>query len=765
MDANDLPRRVSSPTPPARQVYLQPSSPNLRPASGSESSFRAQAPPRTSSASLGSPHLSRPLPPISTSLSSRLSTQDLPTVERPRDNSAATTAKVPTSAAASDFLVSRSPSAEGHRLDVEKGLAVAGAASGDEKEGDEKEPLSVDMIPFEDDEDAESLVMSPSKTTGKKSLTFRGVTVARAAALKEEPEAEPFGQSVRRTLLWLLMTRMPLVIVLVLLVVLTNTQWWMGRPSDIVFMQQLLTAAVGLILGVLIREFTFMAQGALAATWVFRPHKSSIPVAEAIQFGNPALLINSAGVSFFDIGIVVMLPVLAVLFNVVYKFGITVEDNASPWSGLIRTGFLTQFMDTRTVMTESCQGVYDSCKWDIFQPNYTFSATKPSLSDYSFAPGIDYGKQTDNGLGYVLIGGDVPQIDDEFKRNVKGMAFKQVFVNSTVDCSRTVFDAPWITSCAGGVQGLTYNDTTEVRNVTVCPPVSNVLVMSITFYNTSLGLSCLVTSALSLRNVVATPDLNSWIIAHAPDTPKDADGPKIASLTPLNASTMAEMQQEMTGFGVTSVSMRVDRSDPPYVCFGTQGTGCRGLSPSFEAEVAANLAVTFAGYVFWFLHDKTDTTPYTPPAGAIGPDHREPLPGRIQFKGDGKDPWVNVWGPVGVLNLTATPGMTSIAGAYAETLLIRNQYVAVRFWLLALLVLPLMELLMAFVKFLYRSHAFEPVCGFVWTIRKINVEVAADANGLGLRQVLAYARNLKLDWKDDSEGALALSLARSARGT
>ncbi|KAJ3180116.1 hypothetical protein HK101_009980 [Irineochytrium annulatum] len=674
------------------------------------------------------------------------------TADLSRDVSAGTMADgADATATGPDFLVSQSPSSGEmrHRRDVGAG-AVDTDNGGVFDDGKKTGALAVyeeepDSVPFGDDEDAESL-KSP-KSVGK-SLTFGGVTIARAAALKEDSTAEPFSDS------WLLMTRMPLVVLLLLLVVLTNTQWWMSRPSDIVFMQQLLTAAVGLILGVIIREFTFMAQGALAATWVFGKHKSAIPVAEAIQFGNPALLINSRGASPFDVGIVVMLPLLAVLFNVIYKFGIVVGDNASPWTGLIRTIYLNTGMDTTTVMTATCQNIQDLCKPAIFQPKFSFQAGTPSLSDFSYAPGVEFGKQTGSGLGYRLIGGDVPSIDDVFKRNVGGMSYKQVYLNTTVDCSHSSSSPPWITSCPGGVHGLSWN-VSDISNLTYCPPVSNVVNVSMAFQDEgSLGLSCLLTSAVWLRDVVATPFRKSWSIKPS------------SILTPLNASTLVGSQVEHVNWFVKD-TLDLFHKNGANVCFGSEVTGCRNQSSSFVAEVAAALAVSFSSNIYWFLHNHPDDPEYIPPPG-IPADHKEPLPGRLQLKGDGTDPWVEVWGPEGVVNLTATPNTnilaanyTSIPGAYAGTMLIRNQYVAVRSWLLVLLVLPLMELVMAFIKFMYRSHAYEPICGFVWTIRKVNAEVAADANGLGLRQVLAYARNLKLDWKDEADGPPALSLARS----
>ncbi|KAJ3180118.1 hypothetical protein HK101_009982 [Irineochytrium annulatum] len=672
------------------------------------------------------------------------------TADLSRDVSAGTMADgADMTATGSDFLVSRSPSpGEMHHRHVDAGALNAddgGVFDNGKKTGalavDEEEP---DAVRFRDDEDAESL-KSP-RGVGK-SLTFGGVTVARAAALNEEPE-ESMEKSVRRTLCWLLLRRLPLAVLLVVLVVLTSTQWWMARPSDIVLMQQVLTAAVGLIIGVLVREFTFMAQGALAATWAFRKHKSSLPVAEAIQFGNPALLINSAGVSPFDIGVVVMLPVLAVLFNVIYKFGITVENNTSPWTGLIRTVYLAQDMDTRSVMTDGCRGVVDRCKVDILQTNFSFANDNPaSLTGYS-APGIVYGHETDDKHGYTLVGGDVPQIDEAFKANVVGMAYKQVLVNTTVDCSNSVDPSPRITSCPF-FGGLTTNGTELVTNVTYCPPISNVLNMSLTFTtNTSLPtlFSCLLTSSVWLRDVVATPDLDSWAVTQSS-----------ASLSPLNASTLAATQHELMSAMVSTTTDEV-HTDPPINCFGPQGLMCPGQTPHIESAVASVLAVDFTVNIFKYLHNHVETSDTI----AVG-DSREPLPGRLLFKGDGRDPWVEVLGPVGVVNFTATPNYTSIVAANAGTRLVKNQYVTLRPWLLALLLLPLVELIMALVKFMYRAHPFEPVCGFVWTIRKVNAKVATDANGLSLRQVLAYARNLKLDWKDDDEGPLALSLARSRK--
>ncbi|KAJ3108409.1 hypothetical protein HDU96_007525 [Phlyctochytrium bullatum] len=96
--------------------------------------------------------------------------------------------------------------------------------------------------------------------------------------------------------LYIILCRIPLMTFLAAVVGITHSNFWREKTHryDLVFMQQIVTGIIGLIVALMMRDTAWMAQGAVAAAWSFRKRGVSLVTAEAIQGGYPGLVFKTS---------------------------------------------------------------------------------------------------------------------------------------------------------------------------------------------------------------------------------------------------------------------------------------------------------------------------------------------------------------------------------------------------------------------------------------------------------------------------------------
>ncbi|KAI8850166.1 hypothetical protein BC829DRAFT_432087 [Chytridium lagenaria] len=532
--------------------------------------------------------------------------------------------------------------------------------------------------------------------------------------------------------LYIIILRLPIIVMLFFLILFTNSRWWQDnqhRFGSTVFWQQALTAIVGALLAALMRDCAWMVQGAIAASWSFRKKGMALPVSEAIQDANP-LLIFQTTTSLTDKAMVLLVPIFCGLLSVVYKFGITVRETTEPWDGLVRTGLLRQFMDQRNIVLNGCNDQYSACKSKSLDELYGVKAHVPDLDDYSFMDGVQVGKRISS-TAYRLEAGDVPSINAAFRSKVRGgIAYKQVFIKTIVDCGRKAAN-PWTLDCTSviGPERLPIrgNGTdSDLQDFRICSPYQNSQLRGLmTFYQDSLDLSCLFNASVVLRDVIATTFDFSWKVT--------AVGPE----KPIGDNVLWANRIGLIYWGPRGLSSIID-TNAGIACYGG-GSVCKGRTDAFDLEIASRLSQQMAEWIFWFLHSNKDPMP----------EDEElliPFPGRKLL--NYPSPWFEVVGPTSKLNMTSMQGSHLIAGANASASILRNTYVNAEYWLFCFAALTLVQIAAAGVKIYYQCHPLESVGGLVWTLRKVAPEVAHDVHGLRLSELLQYSTSLQLERND-----------------
>ncbi|KAJ3206231.1 hypothetical protein HDU67_008304 [Dinochytrium kinnereticum] len=525
----------------------------------------------------------------------------------------------------------------------------------------------------------------------------------------------------------LVIIRLPIILLLYATIIFTHVEWWKTNQIKLgsaVFWQQVLTAIVGLLVAFLIRDCAWMLQGALAAAWAFRKSGMSLPVSEAIQFGYPMLIFKTSS-GWVDKGMVLFIPILCAVLTVVYKFAITVQESVTPWNGIMRMSMIDWALDQRPVVLASCSDAYAACKSKYLNERFGTKSNVPDLDDFSYADGVEVGKSISS-TAYRLHVGDVPQINSDFRASVRGgVTYSQIFLKSNIDCGRKAAE-PWALNCSSviGPDRLpTGNATsTSVQNFTLCSPYENSQIRGVvTFLESSLDVSCLFNISVVLRNVSATTDRFSWKVV--------ALGPEV----PIGDSVLWANRIGLTYWVPRSLGefISANGGTPCYAW----GAVCKGKSKAYELELGSRVINQLNGWIFQFLQQDKNPMP-------LDEERMIPFPGRQYLKYPSE--WVEVMGPVSLLNTTAGVDSQFIVGAFGSAVVLKNTFVTVEYWVFAFSALIIIQMMAAAVKVHYQCHPLEPVGGLVWTLRKVAPEVAQDLHGLTLMELLNYTASLKL---------------------
>ncbi|KAJ3113444.1 hypothetical protein HDU96_003384 [Phlyctochytrium bullatum] len=487
-----------------------------------------------------------------------------------------------------------------------------------------------------------------------------------------------------------------------------------------------------------------MVQGALAAYWAFRNKGKALAVAEAIQSGYPAIVFKTSDV-WADRLVVLVVPVIAALLSVIYKFGITVKEADNPWSGYIRTGLMDYYMDQRKVTLETCQDQYAACKSRNLDPTYGIITIAPDLEDYSFLDGVQFGKAV-SPSAYRLDVGDVPSVSNTFRASIRGGIFyNQIFIRSSIDCGRNG-DNPWDPpSCPAGSNIIgpdrLPSPILDVRNVTLCDRSEASQIRGVvTFANSSLDVSCLFNMTVSLRDVAAEADQLVWKVR-----------PLGGGETPIGDDNLRTVIPKLAFFIPRSFPNSVSKPNENLTCF--RNRVCKQQSRAFAVELGSYLIQQMDGWTYQFLQwNKNPLPPGSPPEEYI-----LPIPGRLRLSYPA--PWYQVMGPdPKQLNLTVQDGAVMIVGANAKAKLVRATYVAVEPWLLLFCGLVVLQVIAAALKVKYQCHPLEPVAGLTWALRKLDPDVAKEVHGMRLAEFLEFTENLELT--KDGYGATGVSIRK-----
>ncbi|KAJ3102073.1 hypothetical protein HDU97_000787 [Phlyctochytrium planicorne] len=540
------------------------------------------------------------------------------------------------------------------------------------------------------------------------------------------------------------------------MVIMTRTQWWSETTQSTVLMQQSVTAAAGLLISSIIRDTCWMAQGCLAAYWAFRQDTIlPLPVSEAIQIGMPSLIINTRA-PVLDKAMILLIPFISVLLAALYKFGITVGKREGEWKGIVRTVFASQPLDIRPIIVEGgCNQTYDPCKQHYLIPKVGVTISSPDLLDPKFAEGVE-NSTVDTSTSYSIHLGDVPSIDFEIRERLhSGISFTQVYMRAAMDCGRQTLN-PWPDPCpltsttsptamppTSGT--LISNSSNHVSRLSVCNPIRDSRYEGVlTYSQDSLNLSCLYNISVFLRNVTAYPVNAGWNVVPMYGEADEVSEMPEGQLMPIGNQVLHPNRIGFSYWSPLSLSNEVITSSG-FPCFGPV---CKGKSSQFEAAVAANSVFRMSLYAYWFLHSSNDDELPT----------EEPLegfPGRVVLDDETSangTKWIKVWTPTGLRNVTNPPGRRSIVGAEATMRILEGTFVQVEYWLLAFGLLVIFQIVFAAIKIWNHSHPLEAVGGFVWTLRKVDSKIAAEACGVGLADLLDMSREMRLGRVEDVDG-------------
>ncbi|KAJ3101902.1 hypothetical protein HDU96_009838 [Phlyctochytrium bullatum] len=505
-------------------------------------------------------------------------------------------------------------------------------------------------------------------------------------------------------------------------IITTRSEWWASNTEATLFAQQAATAVVGFFVGSMVRDASWMAQGALASGWAFRSRsKLALAVAEAIQIGVPSLIFNTRE-DLIDKGIIMVIPLVAGLLNAVYKFGITIGRRISYWRGIIRTVYVDQPLDLRPVIVwGGCNGTYDPCKQQKLLSRIGAVNAYPDLDDFAFTQGVDFGRATTN-TSYTLKSGDVPSMDFAVRgRILWGVRFTQLYMESMMDCSRSPAD-PWPDTICDVPNRTVVGNSTEVSRFTVCNPVQQSQIRGVvTFFPQSLNVSCLYNISVFTREIAATPINATWDIS------------VLSPPVPIGNDVLTPTRIGMKYFSPLRLSQAIKR-DTQFPCFGAV---CKDNSKDFVSGVSANAIFMLTNHVYWFLHSNKD-----PEIAEEEP--LVPFTGRVLLSGNTTTSWLPVWTATGLQNLTAAPGAWALVGATADMAIVDGTFVQIEYWVLAFGLLVVLQIVTAAVKIWNHTHPLEAVGGFVWTLRKVDPDIAKDFWGVGLAELLNRSRWLTL---------------------
>ncbi|KAI8850168.1 hypothetical protein BC829DRAFT_390002, partial [Chytridium lagenaria] len=389
--------------------------------------------------------------------------------------------------------------------------------------------------------------------------------------------------------LYIVLLRVPIAVILLFTILFTNSTWWQEnqlRFGSAVLWQQVLTAFVGLLISLLMRDAAWMVQGAIAAVWSFRKKGMPLPVCEAIQDANP-MLIFMTSTSATDKAMILFIPLMVVMLNITYKFGITVAETTEPWDGIMRTNLMGQFgLDRRRVAFENCTEEYAYCKQKHLDEIYGVKLFVPDLDDYTFMDGVQRGgRSNSSATAYELDVGDVPSVYGAFKLRMRApMVYTQVFMQSRMDCGRTsanpwtLEDCLWVTG-PDQVPARDGSTDMDVQDFRVCAPYVNSTIQGVvTFFEDTLDLSCKFNISVSLRKVSATRDVDTWKVK--PLEPE----------VPIGSDVLWANRVGFLYWSPRSLSSYIDKN-AGTACYA-QGSVCNGKNQktlNYELEIASRV--------------------------------------------------------------------------------------------------------------------------------------------------------------------------------
>ncbi|KAJ3108408.1 hypothetical protein HDU96_007524 [Phlyctochytrium bullatum] len=223
------------------------------------------------------------------------------------------------------------------------------------------------------------------------------------------------------------------------------------------------------------------------------------------------------------------------------------------------------------------------------------------------------------------------------------------------------------------------------------------------------------------RNVSATPSGDSW------------------KITPI--SNLAPIDSEVMDWLTPRFLLKVPRAVPGLINHQAQKPCIESYpcndSYLYQAAFSARFLVHMSEWTYQFLQWGKD------PEDVIFNKTITRLRGRAVLSEPGK--WIEVVGPNGMINMTAMDASDRIvAGALTKGTFVQYRFVTVQYYLIFFYGLVLVEIFAAWVKSRYRCHPLEPVCGLLWTLRKVSPETAAAVQGMKLSDAIDYTATLSL---------------------
>ncbi|KAJ3118956.1 hypothetical protein HDU96_005193 [Phlyctochytrium bullatum] len=592
-----------------------------------------------------------------------------------------------------------------------------------------------------DDKASASISVGGSKVNEKQAMT--GSTRPVGA---NSPQG--FWSTLVGLLVYLVINRLPAHIMLLATITLTHTAWWRNATKgvDLVLLQQIVTGIVGALIGFILRDSTWMMQGALAAAWAFRKGKGiSLATAEAIQGAYPGLVFKTSS-GLLEKTTVLLIPVFSIIVQFMYKFGITVDSSTVEWNGIINTKLLRAYMDSRGFAFPGCSD--GPCTSKYVDEVYGLRVVNPDLVDWKM-DGVEKGRSVST-TAYELNVGDVPCVHLDFRRSLAdGVTYSQLFLKSSMDCGRTATN-PWTLDCPETMGIFKQDSLPNVANFTVCSnypssTIKGVLTFDHANKSLSFDLSCRYEIAVYRRNITIVPDGFKWMI-------KQPTGKE----EPLGGEKMWQNRFSWLHHVPATLSQRVDFSSGKP-CYSWSAT-CKGVE-NVQLLMASALIRDLDEWAYQFVQGSKDPMPPEALPSL-------PVPDRVYLSNMGE--WFNIIGPNQDMNTTLkASNLTSTAGAYASAKLVETRYVKAQPWLALFLLLFIALIICAVIKVIYQSHPLEPVAGMLWTLRKVSPDVAKKVHGMKLAEAIEYTATLRLESATGGAGVTIVAdesheMARSA---